>query len=91
MKINVSRWYHVNDKLPPDGKWKIVRCINGDCETRCFYFMAYYFAEEKAWEFFDTEYEKTMQVTHWASEIIPEEVDDYTKARDATGLASKGE
>jgi len=63
-KVIIARWFSVHDFLPKDSDFKITRCINGD-EEHDFYFMAYYWEEEKKWEFFDEEYEDSMQVTHW--------------------------
>lgn len=59
-------WNDVRNKLPNDEEWKIVRCINYD-EKIDFYYMAYYFEEEKKWEFFDGESAEGMQVTHWVN------------------------
>ena len=60
----IALWNDVREQLPPDSNWKIVRCINKD-EELDFYFMAYYWVEEKLWEFFDYEYNTEMMVTHW--------------------------
>lgn len=63
-ELHLAKWNNVNDHLPNDSDYKIVRCINSD-EEYDFYFMAYYYEEEKKWEFFDEQYEGRMQVTHW--------------------------
>lgn len=61
-------WYNVQDCMPPDRKFVIVRCI--DRSNECdFYFMALYAHNTKRWLFFDECYDNKMQVTHWQKTI----------------------